>query len=160
MHAFLQRLLAPFTTALCCPKRLAQAASLGVYIALSPFFGLHTIMHIVFGWLFNFNIPLLLCIGYTVNNPWTMVPLYTAGYKVGVWILYYCAPSVLYQSNPLWMQSLNEQLSYYTGSTYISLWAFVVGGNVLGVIGALITYPLFKKVFTYIIILKNSKGTE
>ncbi len=122
------------------PKKVAIACGLAVYIAISPFIGLHTIMLIVSGWLFNLNIPLLLAVGYVVNNPWSMLPLCAAGYGVGYLMLHTWAGIPLAAGNPWWMATVNEYIHYYTGIDQISFWAFMVGANVLGVVLGVVTY--------------------
>jgi uncharacterized protein (DUF2062 family) len=124
------------------PHKLALACSLGIYIAFSPFFGLHTIMLIGAGLLFNLNVPLLLIIGYTVNNPFTMVPIYVSGYLLGHWILHTRLQIPLDASNPWWMEKVNLFLQQHVGHSHISLWGALVGGNVLGIALALLFYPI------------------
>lgn len=130
-----------------CPKKLAFAASLAIYIAFSPFIGLHTIMHIVLGWFFGVNIPLCLAVGYGVNNPWTMVPIYMSGYLCGYWILHSWWGLSIAAVNPGWMVWINTKLTYYLGIVDVSFWAFMIGANIVGVLLALITYPLFHSLF-------------
>jgi uncharacterized protein len=134
-----------------CPHRLALASSLSIYISFSPFFGLHTIMHIVFGWFLGLNIPLLLAVGYGVNNPWTMVPVYMSGYLCGYWMLHSCLGFSIASSNPPWMDYINSQLGYYLGIVDVSFWAFMIGANVLGVALALISYPFFRNFFAHLL---------
>lgn len=159
MYVVLHKMLHPFILTERCPKRLAQAASLGVYIAFSPFFGLHTVMHFLFGWLLGLNIPLLLFVGYAINNPWTMVPIYASGYMVGYWIMHTWWMVPLAESNPVWMHAFNQKLAYYVGMPHVSFWAFMIGANLLGIVLALILYPLFKKMFSYVLAMQFTKGT-
>jgi len=131
-----------------CPHKLAVAASLSIYISFSPFLGLHTAMHIVFGWLFGLNIPLLLAVGYGVNNPWTMTPIYMSGYFCGYWILHSWYGLSVTGFNPLWMSFVNVKLGYYLGIAKISFWAFMLGANLIGVILAFVMYPFFWNFFS------------
>ena len=134
-----------------CPHRLALAASLSVYIAFSPFLGLHTAMHIVLGWLFGLNIPLLLAVGYGVNNPWTMVPIYMSGYVCGYWILHSWWGMSITGFNPVWMSFLNDKIAYYLGMVDVSFWAFMLGANVVGIVLAVVLYPVFWNFFSSIV---------
>ena len=133
-----------------CPHKLAVAASLGVYISFSPFLGLHTAMHIVFGWLFRLNIPLLLAVGYGVNNPWTMVPIHMSGYFCGYWILHSWYGLSVTRFNPTWMSYLTGKLAALFGTVKISFWAFMLGANLVGVILAFVLYPFFWNFFSAI----------
>lgn len=134
-----------------CPHRLAVAASLGVYISFSPFLGLHTAMHIVLGWLFGLNIPLLLAVGYGVNNPWTMVPIYMSGYVCGYWILHSWYGLSVTGFNPSWVTSLNKTLAHYLGLVDVSFWAFMLGANLVGVVLAFALYPFFRNFFSSVV---------
>jgi uncharacterized protein (DUF2062 family) len=66
--------------------KLALSFCLGAYIAFSPFLGLHTAMVFVLGWLSRLNIPIIMAATHVVNNPWTMVPIYSADYGIGYYL--------------------------------------------------------------------------
>lgn len=129
------------------PHKLALACAIALYIAFSPFFGLHTIMLIAAGFLLNLNTPLLLIIGYVVNNPFTMIPIYVSGYLFGYWMLHTWLQVPIDTANPWWMEKVNLFLSQHVGHSHISLWGFLVGGNVLGVALAIVFYPILLYVF-------------
>lgn len=121
--------------------RLALSASVGLYIACSPFPGLHTVMMVFFKWLLDLHFPLLFFTT-SINNPWTMIPFYSGSYVFGYWLLH-----IVLNVHPRWTVSLAKIL----GSGRICLWSFLIGGNVLGLISAFVSYPLFKRVFAKII---------
>ena len=131
------------------PSQLALAAAFSVYVSFSPFLGFHTLMVIGAGFIFRLNIPLMLLIGYGINNPFTMIPVYMSGYLVGYWVLHSFLYINIVQANPWWMHSINSFLYYHLGMTDISFWAFMLGGNLLGVVLACLSYivllPLFVK---------------
>lgn len=118
--------------------KLALSSSIGLYIAFSPFFGGHSVMMIFFNWLLKLNFPMLFLFT-SVNNPWTMIPFYTGGYFFGYWLLH-----VVLDIHPMWSVSLAKIF----GSGNICVWSFLIGGNVLGLISAFVSYPLFKRMFT------------
>lgn len=129
------------------PRKLAIACAVALYIAFCPFFGLHTFMLIASGWLFQLNVPLLLIVGYVINNPFTMVPIYMSGYLAGHWIVHdYFELNVL-AYNPWWMQSVNDFLHIHIGISDVSFWAFLIGGNVVGILLALLAYPMMHRIF-------------
>ncbi len=69
------------------PERTALAFSIGVFIAFSPFLGLHTILATALAFLFRFN-KIAIYTGTFVNNPFlTLVPIIIASYAVGAFIL-------------------------------------------------------------------------
>lgn len=128
------------------PRKLAISFCVGVYISFSPFVFLHTVMVFLFTWLFRLNLPAVWA-GAFVNNPWTMVPCYAAGYMVGEFSLGTVCGIDTAAINPSWMGGLNESLTYYTGMKAVSLWSFLLGGNLLGIVLGVMLYPVFKRIF-------------
>ena len=127
------------------PERTALAFSVGVFIAFSPFLGLHTIAATALAFLFRFN-KIAIYTGTFVNNPFfTLVPIIVASYAVGAFIL----------GRPLTIPAEGVELlknpHLFTGDYYRRLfvqswndvvWPFSVGGVVLSVICSLLAYPL------------------
>src|SRR5512133_92639 len=69
------------------PERTALAFSLGVFIAFSPFLGLHTILATLIAFLFRFN-KIAIYTGTFINNPvFTLVPIIVASYAIGAFVL-------------------------------------------------------------------------
>ncbi len=124
------------------PTKLALASSVGVFIAFSPFLGIHWLMTIIFSWALSLNIAVVYAVAHVVNNPFTMIPLYVADYEVGKIITGRILGVDLLAYNPSWMNWLNLKLSCL-GIPNLSLWTFIIGGNVLGLGLALISYPFF-----------------
>ncbi len=57
--------------------------STGVFIGMSPFLGIHTILGVIVAWLFRLN-TFAIITGVYITNPWTIVPIYTFSTWVGV----------------------------------------------------------------------------
>jgi len=129
------------------PHKLALTCALGVFIGISPLIGLHTVMTFVFAWLFSLNIATLFAISVLINNPWTMVPVYSIDHLFGTWLFNYLNIDYL-QLEPVWVESCNVFLKEHTGITGLSLSAFLVGGNLLAIGISIILYPLAKRIFT------------
>src|SRR6476659_5406395 len=69
------------------PERTALAFSIGVFIAFSPFLGLHTITATLIAFIFRFN-KIAIYTGTFVNNPFlTVVPIIVVSYAVGAVLL-------------------------------------------------------------------------
>ncbi len=69
------------------PERTALAFSIGIFIAFSPFLGLHTIMATVIAFAFRFN-KIAIYTGTFINNPFlTLVPIIILSYAVGAFFL-------------------------------------------------------------------------
>ncbi|MFH1461596.1 MAG: DUF2062 domain-containing protein [bacterium] len=131
-------------------EKLTLSFCLGIYIAFSPFPGVHTIMMFIAKWLFKINFPILF-IATSINNPWTMIPFYTFDYTFGYWFLH-----KFIGFNPGW----SIPLAKIFGSGKICVWSFFIGGNLLGIGIALLSYPfvkiIIKKAITKLNILKQS----
>lgn len=130
---------------------LAFSFCFGIYIAFSPFVGLHTIMTFVLAWLLRLNLAVTFAGSLLIHNPWTTIPVYGIDYLFGEWLLKTVCGLDTLAMNPTWMQSLNNSLGAYLGMPQISFWSFMVGGNVLGIIFSLLLYPIMKRFFARLI---------
>lgn len=124
-------------------KNLVRSCCVGVYIAFSPFVGFHTIMVCIFSWLFRLNFPVTMGISILINNPWTMIPVYGADYLFGE-LLFYTMGINSKAWNPVWVEMLNAKITAYVPIPTVSLWSFMIGGNLLGIMIAGMLYPVFK----------------
>ena len=122
----------------CDARSLALSFCIGLYIACSPFPGLHMVMVIASTYLFKLHFPTVFIVC-SFNNPWTMIPFYSLEYAFGYWLIH----SVLGLS-PSYVLSLK----FLFGSGSICLISFLVGGNILGIISGITCYPLVKKTLT------------
>ena len=126
------------------PERTALAFSIGVFIAFSPFLGLHTIMATILAFAFRFN-KIAIYTGTFVNNPiLTLVPIIIASYAIGAFVL----------GRPMTLPDEGLELlknphifsgEYYQRLFYESwniVWPFAVGGTVLSVVCSGVAYPL------------------
>jgi uncharacterized protein len=126
------------------PERTAFAFSIGIFIAFSPFLGLHTILATVLAFAFRFN-KVAIYTGTFLNNPFlTLVPIIILSYAVGAFLL----------GRPLDIPDEGIELlrdpHLLTRDWYSRLflhswdivWPFAVGGMVLSVVCSLLAYPL------------------
>jgi uncharacterized protein (DUF2062 family) len=143
LRAALRRLLALDDP----PERTALAFSVGVFIAFSPFLGLHTLMATVLAFAFRFN-KVAIYTGTFVNNPFlTLVPIILASYAVGAFLM----------GRPLSLPAGGLELlrdpHLLTADYWRALFAqfravllpFTVGGMVLSVVCSLAAYPVTLK---------------
>jgi uncharacterized protein (DUF2062 family) len=120
-------------------QKLIYSCCVGMYIAISPFIFFHTAMVFLFGWLFALNIPVMFAVSCFVNNPLTMIPIYTLDYVVGRWFFAILSiDGTCY--NPAWVAYLSAQCEQRLGIAGLSLWPFIVGGNLLALALAGILY--------------------
>jgi uncharacterized protein len=126
------------------PERTALAFSIGVFIAFSPFLGLHTILATLVAFLFRFN-KLAIYTGTFINNPFfTLVPIIIASYAIGAFLL----------GRPLHIPAAGLELlrhphpltpAYYQElfkESWDIVWPFSLGGMLLSVVCSLIAYPV------------------
>jgi uncharacterized protein (DUF2062 family) len=130
------------------PERTALAFSIGVFIAFSPFLGLHTIAATLIAFLFRLN-KIAIYTGTFINNPFlTIVPIIVASYAIGAFLLgrplgIPAEGIALFRHPQLFSGEYYGQLF---GKSWQLLLPFAVGGLVLSVICSLITYPLTLRV--------------
>lgn len=119
------------------PERIALAFALGVFLAFSPFIGLHTFLGLVFAFLFGLN-RFALFLGVFVNNPWTLVPIYAAGTYLGSLFVGLPARPPLpdFEWQALWSSGFWTQL---LGQWHI-LKPLVLGSSILSIIASIFSY--------------------
>src|SRR5215213_9651676 len=129
------------------PERTALAFSVGVFIAFSPFLGLHTIMATVLALAFRFN-KVAIYTGTFVNNPFlTLVPIILASYAVGAFLL--GRPLALPAGGVELLRDPHLLTGEYWGALSAQFWVvllpFALGGMVLSVVCSLAAYPVTLK---------------
>lgn len=137
-----------------CPHKLALTCSLGVFIAISPLVGGHTLMTFLFGWLLRLSIPAVFAVSVFINNPWTIIPIYSFDHVFGKWLF-----GVLHIDHTQWEPTCLEScylfLKQHTGISGLSVSALLVGGHVLALGMGLMAYVPMKKIFKRIIVRKK-----
>ncbi|KKQ10852.1 MAG: hypothetical protein US22_C0051G0006 [candidate division TM6 bacterium GW2011_GWF2_36_6] len=128
------------------PQKLAISCSIGIYIAFSPFPLFHAVIMFFMYWLFGLNLPMLF-LATSINNPWTLIPFYSTDYFFGYWLVHHVLG---------WNPDFGISLANVFGSGKICLVSFLVGGNVLGLAAALISYPFASLLFKRL--LKSGKA--
>lgn len=126
------------------PERTALAFSIGIFIAFSPFLGLHTIMATVVAFAFRFN-KVAIYTGTFINNPFlTLVPIIIVSYAIGAFLL----------GRPLGIPDEGIELlrdphlfsrDYYhrlLQQGWNIVWPFSVGATILSIVCSLLAYPL------------------
>ena len=115
------------------PHRTALAFAVGSGIAFCPLYGFHMILVGVCTWAFKLNFIALLA-GALINNPWTIVPILGATYWTGA-ILLGRSETPVFDWSELGFWAIYEQVMPYAVP-------FAVGGVVLSLIAAILSYPL------------------
>ncbi|MDX6272241.1 MAG: uncharacterized protein QOD28_3464 [Acidobacteriota bacterium] len=129
------------------PERTALAFSVGVFIAFSPFLGLHTIAATLVAFLFRFN-KLAIYTGTFINNPFlTLVPIIALSYALGALIM--GRPLSLPEEGLRLLQEPHLLTAAYWRELFTHLWdivlPFSVGGMALSIVCSLAAYPVTLK---------------
>jgi uncharacterized protein len=124
------------------PERVAAAIALGIGVGFSPFIGIHFLIAIGLAFLFRLNrIDALL--GQFVGNPWTLPPVYAAGYALGRLLLRYDRRKV---PDLPWDRLLHRDFWHaFTGpALHPRLASFIVGTSVLAILIGLTAYVVVR----------------
>ena len=128
------------------PHKLALTCSLGAFIAISPLIGGNTLMTFILGWVFRLSIPAVFAVSVFINNPWTIVPIYSFDHIYGKWLFGLLnVDHTVWE--PTWLESCYLFLKQHTGISGLSVSALLVGGHVLALSAGVIAYIPMKKVF-------------
>ena len=64
------------------PHRISMAFAVGIFIGMSPLFGIHTLLGLLVAYVFRLN-KLTTIVGVYITNLWTIIPIYTFSTWVG-----------------------------------------------------------------------------
>ncbi len=115
------------------PEKLALSFAVGVYISVSPFFGIHTILIIIISVLFGLN-KVAAIAGSWVNMPWTVPIVYYSEYKIGAFLL---NKNIRFSLKPF-------TIEHYLKSGSDAFWAIFIGSVIEGILFGIIFYFLLK----------------
>ncbi|MGD0885179.1 MAG: DUF2062 domain-containing protein [Thermodesulfovibrionales bacterium] len=120
------------------PHRISLAFALGVFIGMSPLFGIHTVLGILLASVFRLN-RLATVVGIYITNPWTIVPIYTFSTWVGAKCL--GINKILPDIN--W-----EHITVITLLNDVSplLLPFIVGTLLIGTISSVVSYVIIFRI--------------
>jgi uncharacterized protein (DUF2062 family) len=125
------------------PHKTALAFAIGIFLAISPLLGLHTVIGLLVAWLFRLNRVVTLT-GVFVTNPWTIVPIYTFCTWVGSLILGVDLTIIDIDWHDLTLRKIARELEHI-------LMPFVVGSAVVATVVAFASY---------FIVLKSVRGSR
>lgn len=109
-----------------------MAFAVGVFIAFSPTYGLHTLSALFCAWAFRLNVIALFA-GSLINNPWTFVPILAATFWTGFQLT--GTPDM----PPLvWHDMDTSSLYQYVMPYFLP---FFLGGAALSLGGSALAYP-------------------
>ncbi len=118
------------------PERIALAFAVGVFISFSPLLGLHTVLGMLVALLFGMNRVAMLT-GLWVNNPWTLLPFYSAAAYVGKKLIGFPSISTpILHFHEFWHGEYWVQLA----RNWTALKPLLLGSTVLSVIAGSLAY--------------------
>lgn len=119
------------------PHIVAMSFAVGVFIGMSPLIGIHTILALLFAWLFRLN-KLVAITGVYITNPWSIIPIYTFCTWVGTLLLGMDRLIPRIDWNHITVGKLTNTLSEL-------LLPFIVGTVVVGTVGAVLSYIIVRR---------------
>lgn len=145
MKKFYNKVLDKLVKAEPSAEKLAWSITLGTYLAFSPYLGLQTPLVFVLAFLLRANYAVVFIVLYSVNNPWTMIPLAAMDYAFGHWFIEGLLHIDLSAYDPSWMWWINERIGPYIlpylGLDEFCFWCFIIGGNIIALSVSLVSYP-------------------
>ena len=132
------------------PHELAKAFAVGVFVAFTPFMGLHTFIVLLLAWAFRLNKAAAIT-GTLVNNPWTIIfifiaPTWAAAVvmrKMGIDV-----PSLRYDTLAMHFQAVEDNYNVWELDFWRALikefrpylHAFFLGTALAGAVASLTSY--------------------
>jgi uncharacterized protein (DUF2062 family) len=125
------------------PHRTALAFAVGIFIAFSPTYGLHALSGVFCAWAFRLNAVALMA-GVLINNPWTTLPILGATLWTGLQLM------EIPQGGSLSWEEIRIETLYAQIAPYAL--PFFVGGFVLSLLAAALSYPI-----AYVVIARHRR---
>jgi uncharacterized protein (DUF2062 family) len=119
------------------PHMIALSFAVGVFFAISPLLGLHTILGLAVAWRFRLNKAVVLS-GVYVTNPWSIIPIYTFCTWFGTVMLRFdrVIPEVAWAD--LTLGSAANELGHL-------VMPFVVGSTAVSLAASILSYIFVKR---------------
>ncbi len=127
------------------PQKIALSFGVGIFLGMSPFLGIHTILGIAAAWIFRLN-KFVTIAGVYITNPWTIVPIYTFATWFGAQLLgmQQIIPNINWDE-------VNPYQFFYEMQSLLP--PFLIGTTVLALISGLAGYAV-----TYWMVLRSKRG--
>ncbi len=144
------------------PHELALGLACGVFAGLLPVIPLHTVLALVLALLLRCS-KITAIIGVWISNPLNWYLLYYANYKLGIWVLRVseehrpvAAILAAIQNQEAGKVIMEKMLN--AGGILVS--AFMLGGVLMGVAGAVPTYFIFLRFFRRVQVWRVNKKEQ
>lgn len=118
------------------PHRTAVTFAVGLFLGLSALIGLHAFIALALAWMFRLNRAVILS-GVFVNNPWSIIPIYTFSTWIGTILL----GTDIKVSDIDWGHLSLGNIATDFGQFLIP---FLVGTTVVGLLSAVLSYVIIR----------------
>jgi uncharacterized protein len=129
-------------------RSIASGLAFGVGAAMTPFYGLHTVVAIVVAWIFGANL-VAAAVGTFANNPWTAPPLWFGTYYAGAWLLgreASSSPDFLNMFTSLTEAVFSRNFSMFADSIWPVLLPMAVGSIPFALVVGFTTYLVLEPI--------------
>ena len=126
------------------PQRTAAAFAFGVFFGFSPFLGFHTLLAVVFAFLFSYNRVAVL-LGVYSNLPWLIAPYYALVTTAGAALTgHRIPPGFQGRVEAMFQHSLLQAEFWHELAVILRplLWPYAVGSLIGAVLLAALAYPV------------------
>lgn len=146
------------------PKNLALSFCVGNFAAWAPIIPLQTPLLVFLNYIFGFNQTVAITALYTINNPFTLIPIYIGDYFFGKFLFEKIMKINMADYNPAWADKFSSFLSRwidikkYIGEPVFCIWNLLFGGLILALITSIILYPIALYIFQHILKYKQNEN--
>ncbi|MBN1550949.1 DUF2062 domain-containing protein [bacterium] len=130
------------------PTHIAFSFALGIFIGFSPFYGLHTIIALIFVYFFRLN-ALTTVVGAWVNMPFTAPFVYALCYAVGSWM-----SGSISKKTYVWTE-LNWELFWIRFGEIA--WQITLGWIIIGTIASILGFLILRASIIYYRNIKSKR---
>jgi uncharacterized protein (DUF2062 family) len=122
------------------PERTARAYAAGVFWGFSPLLGLHTVLGLLTGFLFNLN-QVAILLGVYSNLPWTLAPYYTLATLGGAALLgTRIPPGLIGEFRSVLGNFSVSEFRHLLRLLWPLLWSYILGSTIGAIIMSFIAY--------------------
>ena len=121
------------------PATIARGFAVGIFVAFSPFLGLHTVLAISLAFLIRGN-RLASLLASWICNPLTMIPILYFDFKVG---------EILLSTSLPFPHNIHTFKDIIHAGGQIA-WPLLVGGHLIGLVLALASFPIIHFLVAYL----------
>lgn len=143
-------------------RSIASGVAFGVAAAMTPFYGLHTIVAIGVAWIFGANM-VAAAVGTFANNPWTAPPIWFATYYAGTWILGHNAsssPDFITMFSDLTEAVFNRDMAMFAESIWPMLLPMMVGSTPIALVVGFSIYLILEPIIRTMHLERSSRFSK